>query len=371
MATAQRQALIDQLTVNGSWKLSSTFPIPLSYRPQIIDVDREGWFSKKNCTKARVFPGQLYVWQPRGQPTQRNLTREKMCRVIRGRHILLVGDSIMDQFFITLLQSMWPWPNGMPVRDFMQKYGTGPDRGIFADGKTAHDIIGGHHPYVPGFYIPCPDGGHSQSHFRLSFIRNYYLSLTRKANRSNGTGVVQQPWVPFLEQHRNSIVILNRGAHYVDDGPFAAELRDTFVYLRKHHADALIIYRDTPIGHPEPYKYQQALPLSTPLDSSRYPLNMWQKYHYNSFDRQNLLARQIIAEAHPLAVYMSVAASTNLRRDSHCDELHYCIPGPIDHWVAKLLDTLTVCDSFENKKQKPERKGKTKPHFKNKKGQSK
>jgi len=346
------QAQIDQLHINGSWEVSSIFPVPLSYRQQVIDVDREGWFSKKNCSKARTFPGQRYVWQPRGQRQQRNFTRDTLCRVVRGRHVIVVGDSIADQFFITLLQAAWPWPNGMPVRDFVKQYGTGPDRGMLDDGKTAHDIMGGHNPYVPAFYIPCPSSGAGadvKAHFRLSFIRNYYLSLHRTAARSNGTGVVQQPWIPFLEQHRDSIVVLNRGAHFVEDTQFAAELRRTFAYLRNHHADAQIIYRDTPMGHPEPYKHQQALPLRTRLNYSQYSGKLLDTYSYINFDRQNLLARTVIAEVNPRVVFMSVAESTNLRRDSHCDELHYCIPGPIDHWVAKLVDTLTVCEAYRRK----------------------
>jgi hypothetical protein len=63
---------------------------------------------------------------------------------------------------------------------------------------------------------------------------------------------------------------------------------------------------------------------------------------------------------------MDVAPATALRHDSHPhfkykhrerqDCLHYCLPGPIDHWVAKLVDTLTVCEAYRRKNTKPTKK---------------
>jgi hypothetical protein len=56
--------------------------------------------------------------------------------------------------------------------------------------------------------------------------------------------------------------------------------------------------------------------------------------------------RRLIEAKFPEILFMSVANSRSLRWDSHSDPLHYCIPGPIDHWAQKLIDVLLVADEY-------------------------
>ena len=341
----QRQRQLDT-ALEGSWTFQAD--PPLRFRPQVDDLNAEEWLTKNNCSESSSFPGQSYVWKPLNQPF-RNYTRATFCRLMRGRHLILVGDSMNDEFFLTLYQMLWQ--GGMSIKEFYHKWGKGKDKTMFDNvAQMMKILVGVDEQNVPGFYIPCPEGGTSNSHFRLSFIRNYYLGLNRKDASDEVKWEYIKPFIPYIEKHRGAILVLNRGAHFRPDKEFVRGLTDTFGYLKKKHRDALVIYRDTPSGHLDTPLYQRSIPLS-PSDAQRSRQKQisdpkYRKYKYDGFPAQNKLARQLIVGKFPEILFMSVADSTNLRWDSHTDPLHYCIPGPIDHWVQKLADVLLVADAY-------------------------
>jgi hypothetical protein len=281
--SVQRQRQIDA-ALEGSWAYEQN--PPLRYRPQ-RDMDAEGWLSKGNCSRSSYFPGQSYVWKPLSQPL-RNYTLSTFCRLMRGRHLIVVGDSINDQFFLTLCQMLWPWEGGLSIKQFYHKYGKGKDKTMFDNAKHMMLMLIGNDPKrVPAFYIPCPEGGPTNNHFRLSFIRNYYLGLSRKD--ASRPGEMLKPFIPFLETHRGAVMVLNRGAHFKPDDVLMRGLSATLSYLQEKHRDALIIYRDTPAGHVNYASYQQSVPLSVEAfqvrnqEQSSNPL--YHQYRFGDFDR--------------------------------------------------------------------------------------
>lgn len=243
---------------------------------------------------------------------------------------------------------IWPWIDGMSIKEYYHKTGHGKDMTMFDDVAHMKKILMGTvENYVPGFYVPCDSGG-NYTHFRLSFIRNYYLGLNRKDVSFEREMI--KPFIPFLERHRGSVVLLNRGAHFKPNDETLKKLTELFTYLRQKHADALVIFRDTPAGHLDHSKYQQSIPF-TPKDAqvvrSKQTTNpLYKQYKYGSFNLQNDLVRQLIQKTFPEIIFMDVSNSTNLRFDSHTDPVHYCIPGPIDHWVQKLTDVLLVANAY-------------------------
>ena len=246
---------------------------------------------------------------------------------------------------------VWPWEGGMSIKEFYHKWGKGKDKTMWDNiAQMTKILIGEEAHNVPGFYVPCPEGGPSNNHFRLSFIRNYYLRLNRKDESDEPNWEMIKPFIPYIETHRGAVLVLNRGAHYKPDDDYVNGLTATFDYLRNKHRDALVIYRDTPHGHLDIHRYQRSIPLSPAasqvLKEEQRNEPKYQLYKYNEFPAQNNLARQLIAEKFPEILFMSVANSTNLRWDSHADPIHYCIPGPIDHWVQKLIDVLLVADRY-------------------------
>ena len=234
------------------------------------------------------------------------------------------------QFFMTLLMTIWPWPEGKSISSYYNDY-----NGVRSTMR---------------YQIPCSPS------FHVTFARNIFLSTNRRnriyaMNNSDPNvppkKVVAMAWTPSLEHIRRrggSIVILNRGAHYVPDAALLFQLSTTFTYLQQYHNDSLIIYRDTPRGHPNYKKYQRSAPLKRELLPSDYTPVQWNEYTYSQFEHQNDLVRHLIASKYPEIIFMGVARATNLRRDSHLDALHYCLPGPVDHWVQSLFDVLAIAD---------------------------
>ena len=299
----QRQQRIDDVLINGIWERGIGEG---KTRYQIVGIDNEGWQSKSNCHKSGSFLGQQYVWKPKNTSDAPLPKKRSMCETIDGRDVIIVGDSMSAQFFMTFLLAIWPWPTGQSISNY-------------------YSISHLNFQSTQTFHIPC------SSPFHVSFVRNIYLSINRNdkiynVNRAElnlpPKKVVAMSWVRVLERNharrRNNIIVLNRGAHYTSDHILLTELQDTFMYLQQHHNDSLIIYRDTAKGHPEVKKHQQNQPpITEELPSSAYDEIEWNTYNYSQFNHQNSLVRNLIVQKFPHIVYMNIAKATNLRRDSH------------------------------------------------------
>ena len=48
----------------------------------------------------------------------------------------------------------------------------------------------------------------------------------------------------------------------------------------------------------------------------------------------------------PQVLHIDVYAMTLLRADMHADQLHYCLPGPINEWVIFLYNSLKLVHTF-------------------------
>ena len=222
----------------------------------------------------------------------------------------MVGDSIQEEFYFTLLSSFWKH----------REENCNPSLA-----KTVH----------------CASNKTSGGpNFQVAFIRNDYLSLNAGEPATDG----DRPWVAHINKFESlgkaTILIINRGAHYVNDSTLVVELRTTMRYLKAAHPNLLIIYRSTSPGHMDYLKYFNSAPLSAYHIDLKNDL-----YHYADFARQNNLTRSLLCTEFPEVVYMDVYPSTALRADSHADPLHYCNPGPIDNWVRFLFNTIALLNA--------------------------
>lgn len=72
---------------------------------------------------------------------------------------------------------------------------------------------------------------------------------------------------------------------------------------------------------------------------------------------QNELTEELLRSHYPNVLYLDVATQTNLRRDSHFDNIHYCFPGPIDSWILlifnalKLINREAIAQGYSRKKR--------------------
>lgn len=143
---------------------------------------------------------------------------------------------------------------------------------------------------------------------------------------------------------------MNRGAHYQDDATVLRDIEDTLTVLRRDRPDLLVIYRNTPAGHPGcgDNSTRFGPPLQHPANYSGHP--MWQPdhlFHWSHFARQNELVRELLRTKFPHVLYIDVAGVTALRPDGHAhpeDCLHYCIPGPVDVWWEFIYHAMWALD---------------------------
>ncbi|KAF7725237.1 hypothetical protein EC973_000325 [Apophysomyces ossiformis] len=226
----------------------------------------------------------------------------KWCEVLKGRHMLLVGDLVHYQLHDLLLDAL-------------------------RDGPT--ECFG---------ELNCKDHTLcSDPDVRLRFLRNDILSTARKVEKAGGhpsVGIVQWPFVTSNILTAYPILILNRSPVVEDDATFLHDLAWTMKVIRRTVPNALIIYRSSSIGHP--YCDDANGPMPSHLADGQLK-NL--PYGWSELSRRNAIARVVVETAGGL--FVDLAALTDLRPDGHVggqDCLRYCIPGPADAWIHVLYN---------------------------------
>ncbi len=158
--------------------------------------------------------------------------------------------------------------------------------------------------------------------------------------------MIGYPWITALKTHNISILILNRGAHFVDNATLVREVKETLQYVRTNFPHISIIWRNTPPGHSYVYGSFFHAPLTTPPDN-KYFEDTDAKFHYADFAGQNALIYELLHVHFPEVVYLDVFTPTVMREDSHIDELHYCSVGPMSTWVQLVYNILLNVHTFK------------------------
>ncbi|KAG9070864.1 hypothetical protein KI688_008405 [Linnemannia hyalina] len=197
-----------------------------------------GWNKKKHGERDRdvaidrpPFPeAGKYHWKPTtakiggiGGWHATRIQPEEFCRILGPRHIVLVGDLIHWQLHDSIMYNMFDNPQAC--------YGD----------LACHLGVG--HPLCP---LP--------NDVRLKFVRNDLLSSVRnlKGHRINETKTQDPVEMPWLKDIRiKDTVILGATHQTLKDKDFQRLLTDTIIKIRRVRPEALIIYRNNPVGHPE------------------------------------------------------------------------------------------------------------------------
>jgi hypothetical protein len=248
----RRQNVTDCICREGHWT-SSNNPTQFKYPDAIKKTGiLESWGECK-------IPPHPWVWKVETSCTKKSIpvraySPESMCETIRGRNILIVGDSISNEFFHTFLGLAWP--SNVP---FVKKHTALLDEATLSGDKGNALIVN----------ITCPK---VSQNYAISFVRNYYLTTNTDIHKKYlGHSNVElryyyiymyiyvyiiyiyiyiyiymyiykytykyvyiiRSWVNTVVQRKIDIVFMNRGAHYVINDLVLPELKDTFTYLRK------------------------------------------------------------------------------------------------------------------------------------------
>ena len=207
------------------------------------------------------------------------------------------------------------------------------------------------HGFTNPVIMPCSESaldttpGHDTAE-KLVLVytkRNDYLTLTWRTNidGEEHQNDKEVEWAKTLETANISLLVLNRGAHYVEDAVLISELNTTLSYLQSNHPEVSILWRTTPYGHLDFAGHEISPPLSFPLRPDQL-----QKYNYDSFERQNQLVVSLLQEHYPEVLVLDVFPSTVLRQDSHVDPLHYCTPSHLNNWVIMFYNILRLVSEF-------------------------
>ncbi|KAF9194872.1 hypothetical protein BGZ51_007092 [Haplosporangium sp. Z 767] len=147
---------------------------------------------------------------------------EDFCRILGPRHIVLVGDMIHWQLHDSIMYNMFDNPQ-VCYGDLACHLGTG-------------------HPLCP---LP--------NDVRLKFVRNDLLSTVRPSKSRLDEIKTQNPIeIPWLKDMKlKDTVILGATHQSLGDQLFRRKLTDTVIKIRRVRPEALIIYRNNPVGHPE------------------------------------------------------------------------------------------------------------------------
>ena len=329
------QSIVDDVLTNGEWiRLEGR---AYNYTIQDFPYSHYKWNTRKiyvwsngSCSASPLNYGQFYKWQSSSPSALNidfsvpNLYKQMIYKQLHGKQLLIVGDSISNAFHITLLHMLWDENESKSLP-------------TYAIDWLLHDKV-----------VKMTYENYS---FNLTYVRSFYLHpaplLNHTIHNHNATFDPSNEfsWTQFLTP--NTILLLNKGAHFVAEDDYCKTLKITFdAILANHHQlisnkSLLVIFRDTHFAlhdyvlnfNREPLKYFNYTEHYTAKEL---------EYGWDRFDIENHLARKLISDEYKWVTYMNVSGSTKLRLDSRSDYMHYCIPGPIDHWIQKLIETLNI-----------------------------
>lgn len=156
-------------------------------------------------------------------------------------------------------------------------------------------------------------------------------------------------WALELTEGRYNLLIMNRGAHFVPDEIFVAELNATMAALRAQKPHLLTVFRTTVPGSYACSDYTGKKPLTNL--SMVPPRSLW-PYNWDKFEGQNVLARSLFREFYPHVLVLDPVETALLRpetrlgsyRGDNGDCLHWGMPGPPDLWTVALVEALALLD---------------------------
>ncbi|KAG1178655.1 hypothetical protein G6F70_002888 [Rhizopus microsporus] len=304
----QFRSLVECWTSSGKWvKMDG----PVKVMPHFQDP----LYAK--CDRKYKGEGQRdavrYVWQSTCEPVKNNMdhsvNRDRWCKVLNGRHILVVGDLVQYQLH----------------EIFLNTFRDGPTVCFGELNCREHTLC--NEPY-------------QETH--LKYLRNDRLSNNQHTNINQGYPTVDIIEMPFAKPSFGRgypIFILNRSPVHETDEEFMKGLIETMKTIRKNNPNTLVIYRSSSIGHPFCDDAEGPIEGLTDSDYKVLP------FGWSETKRRNLIAKTIIEGAG--GVYVDLGALTDLRPDGHVggqDCLRYCIPGPLDSWMHILYQVFLALD---------------------------
>jgi hypothetical protein len=276
---------------------------------------------------------EVHFWRPAprlGAPPLPHFNRSVFCRLLRGRNMLLMGDSLQAQLHTTLQLLLSNGTAGSA--QFRQGAREGFGRALWR-ARVCEDDPAVAHAMAPAAALP------------LLMTLNFDLAPPQLRHGLNATTSTTTTTFPaFLDEAvarglRPDIIVYNRGAHVTPDWLLLRDVSAVADVVAARFLAALLVWRNTPPGH------ANCSAASGPLAAPQPPAGL--PFGWGAFAAQNAAVRDRLRRRHPRVVYLDVATATALRPDKHAsatDCLHYRFfaPGPVEHWVRLLQGVLAL-----------------------------
>ena len=225
-----------------------------------------------NCYSSLPNQGRKLFWKPDGGFLKPWSSRT-MCEMMKGKNLLVVGDSLSEEFFFSLLSSLWA--SVLVSRDAQQNSSANGFRL-----KIKHDCENFCYDYYPSCTGPVEILCGELPSFNIGFARTDNLNIT------------DYMWFREIERQNASVLIMNTGAHY---DPIEDELKKidfTYRYLNENYPSLALIYRTSIAGHDDCDSKFISEPLKeVPTKSHTNPLFHWDDIRSRSLQIQTLLER--------------------------------------------------------------------------------
>lgn len=262
---------VDCWATNGEWKFNDITIIDdwPSHNPCVMYYS---YGPRNPCNWLLDGDVLKYTWNVSDTcPRMSSFSTEKLCQMMKGRgNIMIVGDSVNELLAAQLVVDISLSSNTNCLTHTRRK-------DIFAR-ET----------------IPCQDRSVDDP-LTLTIVRNDYLSIRSEEVRTNKW--MELSWEDAINPHNIGLLILNRGARYVEDSLLMEQLNSTMRYLHGNHPNVSIVWRNTPHG----INFKESFfapPLSNPPPIPH--RNGWE-----NFPRQNAMVYKYVIVLGRLSLFAS------------------------------------------------------------------
>ena len=306
-------------------------------------------------------------WQSheRGCPFTRP-TRSALCARLAGKRILLYGDSLTQQFFVSLASlaggaaASWrpPGCEGMRRLECVRVCGGGSEPPAELCQRTKFGLALDEPPPRPHNCSVQPSVvATAEEKFPPNCVRRFDVLILSEAahwvgvdgalgmqqclERFGATDAARfsQAFVARLYESQMQRDVAHLRA-VLAPPPSAGERRDTRVLFRTSppgYPTADVLPPDTPEGIPPVFTApSRSAAWATALAAQR-----TSRYNHHMLPRLNAIARRAFADGGASGSrvgVMDVEAPMVPRVDGHLDPLHYCLPGPADFYAEVLFN---------------------------------
>lgn len=282
------------------------------------------------CPLSNYNLGEYWIWKSTSK--YYNWDVSHFCKIMNGRNLLLIGDSLTQQLYVTIWSTFYSrviLKKGMTIEDIEKEREL-----LYTSCKASycwHEQL--YAPCNGKFQVNCGD----DPSFFVHYLQTDYLqSDARDSSYSN-----------YILDNNISIVLLNTGAHFNENAK--DNVNATLWNIFQNNPNISVIFRNTVPGHGFCPDLFTSSPLKSPQNLSDELYAKYHKYHWQYFHQINTDIEILLRDVYPQVIYMDVATSGVLRADSHIglnhphiDCLHYCTPGPIDNWFRLFYQTIII-----------------------------